>query len=108
MAQVFLMLIVASLVPVSTALFRRGQLSGQFWKAIGAIVFSACLQIIFVIFVNRNVLPLSHSFRFAVAGIPTCILAIIFAIRTREYWRAGATISSSIGLVIWAILITLH
>jgi hypothetical protein len=108
MAQVFLILIVASLVPVSIALFRRGQLSSQLWKATGAVVFSACLQVVFVIFVDKNLLPLAYSFRFAVVGIPACLLAIIFATRTHGKGRAGATISSSIGLVIWAILITLH
>jgi hypothetical protein len=108
MAQVFLLLILASLVPVCIALFHRGQLSGRFWKTIGAIVFSACLQIVFVFLVDRNLLTLDYSFRFALAGSPACILAIIFATRTHGKWRAGATISSSIGLVIWAILIALH
>jgi hypothetical protein len=108
MAQLFLLLIAASLVPVCSPLFRRGPLSGQFWKAIGAVAFSACLQIIFVISVARNVLTLEYSLRFAIVGIPTCILAIVLAKRGHGNWRPGATISPAIGMVIWAILITLH
>ncbi len=89
-------------------LFRHGQLSGQFWKAIGAIILSACLQTIFVILVGRIVLTLDYSLRFAIAGIPACILAIFFAKRLHRDLRAGATISASIALVIWVVLITLH
>jgi len=73
-----------------------------------AVAFSACLQTIFIISVARNVLTLDYSLRFAIPGIPACILAIVLAKRVQGRWRSGATISPSIGLAVWAILITLH
>jgi len=108
MTQLFLLLIAASLVPVCSPLFRPGLLSGQFWKAIGAVAFSAYLQTIFVISVAKDMLTLDYSLRFAIVGIPSCILAIVLAKRGHGDWRPGATISPAIGMIIWAILITLH
>jgi hypothetical protein len=108
MAQLLLLLIAASIVPVCVPLLRPGPLSGQFWKAIGAVVVSACLQAILVIAVDRHVLTLGYSLRFAVFGVPACILAFVLAARARGDWRAAATISPSMGLVVWAFLITLR
>ena len=71
-------------------------------------VVSPTLQAIFVVSVARSVLTLDYSVRFAAFGVPACILAIILAMRGRGRWVTGATITSSIGLLIWAILVTLH
>ena len=79
MAQIFLLLIAASLVPVCIPLVRRRQLSRQFWTAIGAMVFSACLQTIFVICVDRNVVTLDYSHRFATVGVTACVLEMVMA-----------------------------
>ena len=108
MAQVLLLLIAASVVPVCIPLLRRVPLPNQFWKAMVAVAFSACLQTLRVIAVARNALTLDYTLRFAVFGIPACILAIVVATRAHGNWRPAATISPSIGLVVWAILITLH
>ena len=108
MAQLFLVLIAASVVPVCIPLLRRDPLPSQYWKAVAAVAFSACLQTLFVIAVARNAVTLDYSVRFAIFGIPACGLAIVLAMRASGSWRLGATISPSIGLVIWAILITLH
>lgn len=108
MAQLLLLSIAASLVPICISLFRPDRLSGQFWKAISAVAFSACLQAIFIVSIARNVLTLDYSFRFAILGISACIVAIVLAKRAHGDWGPGATISASIGLVVWAFLITLH
>ena len=108
MAQVLLLLIATSLVPICISLIRSSPPSIKFWRAIGVVALNACIQAFFVVLVARNVLTLDYSLRFAIFGIPACILAIVLAIRDNGPWRTGATISPSIGLMIWAFLITLH
>ena len=76
MARLFLFLIAASVVPVCMPLLRRGPLPQQYWKAVVAVAFSACLQTLFVIAVARNGLTLDYSLPFAIFGIPACVLAI--------------------------------
>ena len=68
---------------------------------------SCGLQAIFVILVDRGVLTLDYSTRFAAFGIPMCILALVLAKRGHDD-RHGAIVSPSIGLVVWVILINLH
>jgi hypothetical protein len=108
MAQLLLLLIAASLIPASIPLFHAGPLSDRYWKAVSAALLSASLQAVFVIAVARNALTLGYSIRFASVGIPACILAIFLAKRGYGDWRSGATLSPSIGLIIWAVLVTLH
>jgi hypothetical protein len=108
MASLFLLLIVASLIPILVPLFQPGTLADQYWRAAGAAAFSSCLQAIFVIFVGRNVLTLDSSLRFAIVGVPACILALVWTTRGHGAYRSKVAIGSSMGLVIWGILITLH
>jgi hypothetical protein len=108
MASLFLLLIVASLVPVSIPLFQPRPLADKYWKAAGAAAFSSCLQAILVILVGRNLLTIDSSLRFAIVGVPACILALMLATRGHGDYRPRVAIGSSMGLVIWGILITLH
>ena len=89
-------------------LCRLGLLPSRFWRAVVAVTFSVALQTAFVISAARNAPTLDHSLRFAIFGIPACVLAIFLAVRAHGKWRARVTISASVGLVIWAVLITLH
>ena len=108
MVQVFLFFIAASLIPLSIPLFKRDSLSSQYWKSACIAALSSGLQAVFVVSVAKNVPTLNYSVRFAAIGVPACILAIVLAIKGNDRWRAGVTMTSSIGLFIWAILVTLH
>jgi len=108
MAQVFLCLIAASLIPLCIPLTKREPLSSKYWKASCIAALSPALQAIFVVSVEKGALTLDYSIRFAAIGVPACILAIVLAIKANDRWRTDVIVTSSIGLFIWAILVTLH
>ncbi|MBS1806551.1 MAG: hypothetical protein JST28_24665 [Acidobacteria bacterium] len=108
MDQFFLLLIAASLIPICIPLLKRWPLSSQYWRSACIAGLGSDLQAVFVVVVARVSLSLSYSIRFAAIGVSSCVLAIILAMKGDDRWRPGVTITSSIGLCIWAILVSLH
>jgi hypothetical protein len=106
-AAILIALVAASAIPACIPLLRNRPVSSKYWKAAAIFALSALLQVALVVCVARQLLALDYSVRFAMIGIPTCVLALVVAKRGNDYSR-GAIFSPSIGLVIWAFLITLH
>jgi hypothetical protein len=115
MAASLLVFIALSFLPCAIALYQWRGLSPQYWSGAGLSAFSCCLQAAFVRLVDRNVLTLEHSVRFAIFGIPTCVVALILIKRgtttsesNGKFSPSLGVLSPSLGLVIWLFLITLH
>jgi hypothetical protein len=71
---------------------------------------SCVLQLLFVVCVAKFLLTLDYSLWFASFGVPCCIGVLLLLRRSR---RPGETpkaivVSASLGLVMWAMLVTLH
>ena len=94
MAQVFLFLIAASLIPICIPLLKRWPLSNQYWRSACIAALSSGLQAVFVVSVAKNVPTLNYSVRFAAIGVPACILALVLAIKGNDRWCAGVTMTS--------------
>ena len=106
-AAILIALVAASAVPACIPLLRNLPVSSKYWIAVAIFALSAFLQAALIACVARQLLTLDYSVRFAMIGIPSCLLALVIAKRGNDYTH-GAIFSPSIGLVIWMILITLH
>jgi hypothetical protein len=75
------------------------------------LTLSSLVQVTFIVLVQKNILTLEYSFKFAIVGLPICALALVLAGRRK---RAAPdlkdrTVACAIaGLTVWIFLITLH
>ncbi len=107
MEAILIAVIIASAVPACIPLLRNLPVSSQYWKAVAIFAVSASLQVAFTVGVAKQFFTLDYSLRYAMFGIPSCILALVVAMRGKDFSH-GAILSPSIGLVIWFFLITAH
>jgi hypothetical protein len=104
---ILIALIAASAVPACIPLLRDLPVSSRYWKAVAIFAVSASLQVVFTIGLAKQFFALDYSLRFAMFGIPSCIVAIVIAARGRDSAH-GAIFSPSLGLLIWFFFITAH
>lgn len=75
------------------------------------LTLSSLVQLIFLVLLERNILTLDYSIKFAILGLPLCVLSIVLARRrkrTATDLPDGATPGAIAGLAMWMFLITLH
>jgi hypothetical protein len=89
----------------------KGKPSSISRTSVLSFALSSLLQIIFITLVDRRLLTLNYSLKFAGMGIPACIVAIVLARRGNQNGHAlhgVMVISASLGLAMWVLLIMLH
>jgi hypothetical protein len=81
-----------------------------YWAAVIALTFSSLLQIVFNVCVDRDLIPLAYSVKFAAVGAPCCLIAISLAmINLAKANEFRLVIGCAImGLTMWFIFTTLH
>ena len=95
-------------VPALIPLFRKRPVTSKYWKAMVLFAVSALLQVALTIGVAKQLFTLDYSLRFAMMGIPSCILSVLlFAVRGDDHTLI-AIASPSIGFIIWLFFITAH
>jgi hypothetical protein len=75
------------------------------------LTLSSLVQIMFIILVEKNVLTLDYSLKFAILVLPLCVLSLVVALRrkrTATDLPYGALPSTIAGLVMWMFLISFH
>ena len=75
------------------------------------LTFSSATQLTFLVLWEKGVVPLDYSWKFAILGIPTCVLSLVLAQRMKRTATGppGHAISCSVaGSVMWLFLISLH
>lgn len=75
---------VLTVFPWQDVLFRRAPISYASFRPVLLLSLSSLLQVIFIVLVDRNVLTLDYSLRFAALGLPLCILALALASRRKR------------------------
>jgi hypothetical protein len=104
---ILIALVAASAVPACVPLLRHLPVSSKYWNVAAIFSVSLFLQAALIVCVAKQFLTLDYSVKFAMIGVPCCVLALVVAKKGRDYTH-GAIFSPSIGLVIWLILIMLH
>jgi hypothetical protein len=97
-------------IPVWEPITSGRRLSPIYWAAVIALTFSSSLQIVFNVCVDRELIPLAYSVKFAAVGAPCCLIAMLVAIinsaKANEFRLViGCAI---MGLTMWLIFTTLH
>lgn len=102
-------LVVAFAIPAWTPVVWRTSLWPKLWKPLSLVTLSLIGELVFVNSITFGPLTLDYSLRFAAAGMPLSILAIILVLK-RSVGRAavGVVISSVLCLTMWFFLITVH
>ena len=74
------------------------------------LTLSSLVQFVFIVCVGARLIPLDYSLRFAAVGIPCAVIAIGFALSREQNFAMPreASIGSTMGLVVWLLLITMH
>ena len=105
-----ILLVTCANAPAWYPLIKKRQLPRSYRVAVMFLTLSSLLQLVFIVCVGARLIPLDYSLRFAAVGIPCAGLAIGFAFRKEQKLAMprGASIGSSLGLVIWLFLITIH
>jgi hypothetical protein len=80
-AAILVALVAASAVPACIPLLRELPVSSKYRKAVAIFAVSAVLQAALIVCVAKQLLTLDYSVRFAIIGIPTCVLALVIAKR---------------------------
>ena len=103
-------LIVASAIPAWVPIIRDRKLWPKLRGPVSAITLSALLQLVFINGVTGGLFTLDYSLRFAAVGIPCGVLALALTHKESGPWhcRVGVAAGSSLSLVMWLFLITLH
>jgi hypothetical protein len=74
-----------------------------------SLTVSSLLQITFICLVQKQVLTLDYSLKFAALGVPFCVWALVLARGKRSNDRPrGPVLEASLGLAMWILLITIH
>jgi len=88
----------------------RRPISWRSLRPVLSLTLSSTLQVTFIVLVTRGIVTLNYSKKFAVFGLPLCIVELVLAIRTERAAelspRTLACVISS--LVIWLFLMTIH
>ncbi|SRR6266487_4554272 len=110
MGFIFIAAVVAISIPAWLPVIQDDPLSLSHRRAVTAFTVSSLLQIVFLIYVEKQTITLDYSSRFAAIGVPCCILALALKHKdiTRQYKSGGIMLGATLGLVMWFFLITLH
>jgi hypothetical protein len=105
-----ILLVICASAPAWYSLIKEGPLPRSYRISVSFLTLSLLLQLVFITCVGARLITLDYSLRFAAVGIPCAVIAIGFAfIKEQEFATPrGASIGSSLGLVIWLLLITMH
>jgi hypothetical protein len=110
MGILLVVLILALSIPAWLPVILRRRLSPALWRSSIAFTFSSLLHLVFAICVDKRLLTLDYSLKFAALGIPCCVMALVLArrgvIQTGE--PRGVVVSSTLGLIMWLFFITVH
>jgi hypothetical protein len=93
--------------PIAICLIRGRRLSRRVWGGLIAFTLSPLLLLIFAL----GDFMLSDSHKFALVGVPCCVLAIKLAragTSASQSVRFGIAVSSLLNIVIWLFYCTLH
>jgi len=109
-------LLLGVVILIFTAIAWRGNLRGRQASMVSLapvllLTLSSLVQVIFIVLVQKNILTLEHSFKFAILGLPICALALVLASRRKRAATDSKdrTVACVIaGLTVWIFLITLH
>jgi len=69
------------------------------------------VQAIFIVLVEKDILALDYSLKFAVLGFPICVLSLVLVRRRKRIATdlpVGAIPDAIAGLAMWMFLIALH
>jgi hypothetical protein len=107
---IFIAMVVAISIPALLPVIQDDPLSISHRRAVMAFAASSLLQIVFLIYIEKQTITLDYSSRFAALGVPCCILALVLKHKdiTRQYKSGGIMLGAILGLVMWFFLITLH
>jgi hypothetical protein len=76
--------------------------------ALSLFTVSEVLQLLLTVFVNFGLIPLAYSLKFAAVGFPCALLALTTAVIAGTKKSVGITVSSTLSIVAWLFLVTLH
>jgi|SRR5271154_574423 len=110
MAVVLSICVLPFTLPAWRPIILRQPISTASLKPILSLTLSSLLQIAFIVLVEKQILTLTYSLKFAAWGVPFCVLALVLArggTQPNNPLR-GAIIGASLGLVMWMFLITIH
>jgi hypothetical protein len=82
----------------------------KYWIALISFTISSLLQLTFNVCLDKHLILLDSSLKFAVVGGPFGLIALLLAI-TKSMKAEGSkelTVGASLGLVMWYIFVTLH
>jgi hypothetical protein len=75
------------------------------------LTFSSFAQVTFLVLLEKNIVTMDYSFKFAALGLPVCGLSIVLAARRNRIVSdlpRGCLTCSIIGLAMWMFLISFH
>lgn len=106
----FVLLVICANAPAWYSLIKKRQLPRSYRISVMFLTLSALIQLVFIVCVGARLVTLDYSPRFAAVGIPCAVIAIGFSLNNERNFTIprGALVGSSIGLVIWVLLITMH
>lgn len=105
MGLIFIALVVAFSIPALFLSYKMIRcllaIEGQLWHLPPVRL----LQIVFLIYVEKQTITLDYSSRFAALGVPCCILALVLKHKdiTRQYKSGGIML----GAILWACHVVL-
>lgn len=110
MAAVLSICVLLFTIPAWWLTVSKRPISTAALKPILSFTLSSLLQIAFIVLVGKDMLPLSYSLKFAVLGIPFCVLALVLVRRAKQSSDPprGVVAGAWLGLAMWMFLITLH
>lgn len=104
----FSVLIIASAIPAFAVWSSSNQPKVQRWQPVSLVIGSFLLQLAFVNLITFGPLTLDYSIRFAAAGIPLSLAALILARRRNLSSTTALTVGCVLSLIMWFLFITLH
>ena len=109
-ALVLIALVLGSAAPVWPLLDRIGELETQLKRSVIAFTVSEALLLFFLGSQVVHLLTLDYSTKFAVVGLPCCVLAFALAC-TRASRGSGSdavAVGSALNFVLWIFVCTVH
>lgn len=102
-------LVLAFAIPAWAPVARGTNLRPKLWKPLSLVTLSLIGELVFLNSITFGPLTLDYALRFAAAGMPLSILAIIL-VSKRSIGSAaiGVVISSALCIAMWFFLITVH
>lgn len=108
-AGVLVIAVLLSGAPAWSILVRSLPLSPRLIVSVASFTISAAVLVVCTVVLMGDWLPLIYSVRFAAAGVPGCILALVVAMKEPDVIASRRMmLSAFLHLLLWGFYLTLH